>query len=109
MSPKYSNKLEAKRVLVIGGTSGIGFCVAEACVEFGAIVTVASSRQEKVDKAVERLCTSYPDARTRISGHTVDLASSDVEEALKVLLEFTAKEGKLDHIVHTAGDSFTLK
>ena len=53
MAPKYTNKLVGKRVLVLGGTSGIGFCVAEACVEFGAIVTVASSRQEKIDKTIE--------------------------------------------------------
>lgn len=109
MPPKYGNKLEGKRVLVIGGTSGIGFCVAEACVEFGAIVTVASSRQEKIDKTIKRLTTTYPDAKARISGHAVDLASSDVEGALKTLFEFATKEGKLDHVVSTAGDSFSLK
>lgn len=104
MAPKYSNKLEGKRVLVIGGTSGIGFCVAEACVEFGAIVTVASSRQENIAKTIERLTTSYPDAKVRVSGHIVDLATSDVEGALKTLFEFATMEGKLDHIVNTAGD-----
>jgi NAD(P)-dependent dehydrogenase (short-subunit alcohol dehydrogenase family) len=109
MAPKYSNKLEGKRILVIGGTSGIGFCVAEACVEFGAIVTVASSSQQKVDKTIQRLSSSYPDAKTRISGQTIDLASSDVEKALNILFEFTAKDGRLDHVVHTAGDKFTLK
>ena len=105
MASKYSNKLKGKRVLVIGGTSGIGFCVAEACIEFGAIVTVASSRQEKIDKTIERLTTSYPDAKARILGHTIDLATSDVEGALQTLFEFAAMEGKLDHIVNTAGDS----
>lgn len=104
MAPKYSNKLQGKRVLVIGGTSGIGFCVAEACVEFGAIVTVASSRQESIDKTMERLTTSYPEARDRISGHPCDLAAEDAEGNLKALFEFTTENGKLDHIVNTAGD-----
>ena len=110
MAPKYSNKLTGKRILVIGGTSGIGFCVAEACVEFGAIVTVASSRQEKIDNTIKRLTTSYPDAKGRISGHVVDLASSDVEAVLTTLFNSATAEGehKLDHIVNTAGDALSL-
>jgi NAD(P)-dependent dehydrogenase (short-subunit alcohol dehydrogenase family) len=108
MAPKYTNKLQGKRVLVLGGTSGIGFCVAEACVEFGAIVTVASSREEKVNKTIERLTTSYPEAKDRISGHSCDLASPDVEANLTTLFEFATKDGKLDHVVNTAGDSFGL-
>jgi NAD(P)-dependent dehydrogenase (short-subunit alcohol dehydrogenase family) len=108
MAAKYSNKLQGKRVLVIGGTSGIGFCVAEACVEFGAIVTVASSRQEKINKTIERLTTSYPDAKDHVSGHPCDLAGADVEDNLKTLFEFATKDGKLDHVVVTAGDRFGL-
>lgn len=104
MALKYTNKLHNKRVLVLGGTSGIGFCVAEACVEYGAIVTVASSRQAKVEKTLQRLKTSYPDAKDRISGHTCDLASENVEGDLKQLFEFATKAGKLDHVVNTAGD-----
>lgn len=108
MSLKYTNKLLNKRVLVIGGTSGIGFCVAEACIEFGAIVTIASSRQERVDRAIERLTTSYPDAKARISGCSVDLASDDVEDELKRLFEFATKNGNLDHVVTTAGDALSV-
>jgi NAD(P)-dependent dehydrogenase (short-subunit alcohol dehydrogenase family) len=108
MALKYSKKLHNKRVLVLGGTSGIGFCVAEACVEFGAIVTVASSKQPKVDKTIQRLTTSYPGAKDRVSGATCDLASEHVEEELKRMFEFATKDGKLDHVVNTAGDSFGL-
>jgi len=43
MATKYISKLQRKRVLVVGGTAGIGFCMAEASVEYGAIVVVASS------------------------------------------------------------------
>lgn len=108
MAPKYANKLQNKHVLVIGGTSGIGFCVAEACLEFGAIVTVASSRQENIDKTLKRLATSYPEAKDRISGHPCNLAGPDVETNLKTLFEFATKDGKLDHVVNTAGDAFGL-
>jgi len=110
MPIKYASKLQNKRVLVLGGTSGIGFCVAEASVESGAVVIVASSRQEKIDKAIERIKTAYPEKAYNISGTPCDLASPDVESSIKKLLEFATNGGKdkLDHIVNTAGDSFSL-
>lgn len=72
------NKLTGTRVLVIGGTSGLGFAVARAALEHGASVLVASSRPEKVQSAVSRLRTLYPDEQftTRIAGTTVDLGMS---------------------------------
>ena len=57
--------LAGKRVVVIGGTSGIGFAVAQLARELGAAVVVASSTSARVDAAVERL----PGA----TGDTVDL------------------------------------
>jgi NAD(P)-dependent dehydrogenase (short-subunit alcohol dehydrogenase family) len=106
---KYLSKLHQSRVLVIGGSSGIGYCVAEACVEHGAIVTVSSSNKERVGKAVERLKESYPSATERIFGVPVDLLSPDsLEDELKTLLESTKEklEGqKLDHVVFTAGNA----
>ena len=109
MSSKYSHKLQGKRVLVIGGTSGIGFCVAEACVEFGAIVTVAGSRQESVDHTIKRLAASYPNAKGRVSGLPCNLAGADMERNLRTLFDFATKDGeKLDYVVNTAGDRFDL-
>lgn len=124
---KYTQKLKGKKVLVTGGTSGrtynlstsagrleqllsahhigIGFCVAEALVESGAIVIVSSSSAERVDKAVKRLQQSYPSASSQVSGHATDLGTDETLEAnVKSLLE---KCGKLDHIVHTAGESLS--
>ncbi|KIX09838.1 uncharacterized protein Z518_00919 [Rhinocladiella mackenziei CBS 650.93] len=106
MAPKYINKLQGKRVVIVGGTSGIGFATAEAAVEYGAIVVVASSKQENVDKAVERIQQAYPDAGDRIRGKTVDLSADDIEEQIVALFDFATEGGKhkLDHIVDTAGD-----
>ena len=103
---KYITKFQNKRVLIVGGTSGIGFGVAEASIEFGASVVVASRTQANVDKAVERLKTSYPDADSRVRGHTVELGAIDVEAQLKALFDFATDNGneKLDHVVDTAGD-----
>ncbi|KAF3909864.1 hypothetical protein ABW21_db0205753 [Orbilia brochopaga] len=110
MAPKYTNKLQGKRVLVLGGTSGIGFCVAEAAIESGAIVTVASSRETSIDKTIQRITDAYPDAASRINGKTCNLAGNDLEEQIKSLYEFATNDGtnKLDHVVNTAGDAFGL-
>ena len=47
--------LDGKRVLVVGGGSGIGFAVAEAAQREGALVTIASSNAERVAAAAQRL------------------------------------------------------
>lgn len=52
-SKKYSNKLSGARILVIGGSSGIGYCVAEATLEFGASVIISSSQQSRIDFSIE--------------------------------------------------------
>ncbi|KAF5005565.1 hypothetical protein FDECE_7972 [Fusarium decemcellulare] len=107
MAPKYLNKLQGKSVLVVGGTSGIGYAVAEACIEFQASVTIASRTQDKVDSAVKCLVSSYPDARGRIQGHVVDLHGSDVEASLVKLFDFASNKGgtKLDHVIETVGEA----
>ena len=102
---KYVGKLQGKRVIVIGGSSGIGFAVAEACSEYGAKVTIASSSQSRVDAAVEKLRKAYPDAE--VSGVKVDLKSDDVETQLVTLFDHATSQAKykIDHVAFTAGDS----
>lgn len=82
--------LQDSRVLVIGGSSGIGFAVARAALEQGARVTVASSDSAKVRRAVERL-----------GGGSA--ATLDVTDEAGVQ-KFFASAGTFDHIVFTAAD-----
>lgn len=111
-STKYLSKLSGKNVLIFGGTSGIGFCVAEACIEHGARVIISGSRASKLSKALERLRNSYPTVSPdQINGYTCDLSKLDLlEESLEALLDSasTAVGGKFNHIVFTAGDSVHL-
>ncbi|KAL8851651.1 MAG: hypothetical protein Q9221_003488 [Calogaya cf. arnoldii] len=105
---KYNNKLQDKRVLILGGTSGIGFCIAEAALENDAYVIVASSTQLKIDKTISRLQSSYPDKAAKISGHICDLAQlptleTNIEGLFKAATDNNTK--KIDHIVFTAGDA----
>ena len=82
--------LEDRRVLVVGGSSGIGFAVARAALEAGAKVTIASSRAERVRDAVGRLG----------GGEGVQLDVTD-EAAVQAFFEGS---GGFDHIAFTAAD-----
>jgi len=95
---KY-NKLAGKHILIIGGTSGIGFAVAEASIESSASVTISSSSTSRVESAVARLKKSYPDAT--VNGYSCDLSQKSLEQDIEKLFSQT---GKVDHIIVTAGD-----
>lgn len=109
---KYTNKLQGKRVLVLGGSTGIGFCVAEAAVEHGAFVTISSSNQTKLDKAVSRLqshAKAVGVSPDNITAKTCDLSNADaLDKNIIDLLEFATQNGKLDHVAFTAGDALIL-
>ena len=87
--------LSSQRVVIIGGTSGIGLATAHAVVAAGADVVIASSRQSSVDSALEEL-----------SGHTTGHAL-DVLEPRAVVALFD-EIGDFDHLVYTAGEALTL-
>ncbi|KAK6072605.1 short chain dehydrogenase/reductase family [Seiridium cupressi] len=88
--------LTGQYILVIGGSSGIGFSVAKLALAGGAKVAIASSSADKVNNAVSRL-------DGKASGHTVDLSAVDPEAAIEKLLADVTVSGKLDHIINTAG------
>jgi NAD(P)-dependent dehydrogenase (short-subunit alcohol dehydrogenase family) len=87
--------LKNARVLVIGGTSGIGLGVASAAAERGAIPIVVSRQQSSVDRALALL---PEDAR----GGTVDLTDPDSLDRL------ASDIGEIEHLVFTAGESLEL-
>ena len=83
--------LSGKTVVVIGGSSGIGFAVARAALGEGAEVVVGSSGQAKVDAAVGRL----GDGARGAAVNTTDEAS---------VAGFFEALGGFDHLVYSAGD-----
>ena len=112
MPKKYINKLEGKRILVFGGTSGIGFGVVEAALEHGATIIVSGSNMPKLERTRERLTAEYPDLpKDRIQLRDCNLADAANQEAnIKALLDEVTDGGKnkLHHIVHTAGDALGI-
>jgi NAD(P)-dependent dehydrogenase (short-subunit alcohol dehydrogenase family) len=83
--------LAGQRVVVIGGTSGIGRAVAEAALADGAEVVVASSNPTNVEAAAARL------------GAGARGMAVDVKDEASIAAFFAAL-GALDHLVFTAGD-----
>jgi NAD(P)-dependent dehydrogenase (short-subunit alcohol dehydrogenase family) len=88
-------ELKNKRIVVLGGTSGIGLAVAEAAANAGATVLVVSSRQANVAAALARLPAGA-------EGEAVDL----LDEA--AVRGFFGRIGPFDHLVFTAGESLQL-
>lgn len=106
----YTSKLASARILIIGGSSGIGFAVASACIEHGALVTISSSNADRVNAAVEKIKSAYPSKTSNIHGLTVDLSSPEtLEQELSTVLSSAvhkiSSNGRLDHVVFTAGDA----
>ncbi|OJJ42626.1 hypothetical protein ASPZODRAFT_147258 [Penicilliopsis zonata CBS 506.65] len=100
-------KLDNARILLLGGTSGIGFAIAAACLDAGAIVIISSSTEQRLSSALSRLRASYPHAEDRIQGHLCDLSDPQtVEENLLRLLDLATDHNtvKLDHITYTAAN-----
>jgi NAD(P)-dependent dehydrogenase (short-subunit alcohol dehydrogenase family) len=95
-------------VLIIGGTSGIGFAAAHLALEQGARVAIASSNPERISSALNKLQSSFPSAQ--VTTHQCDLSQLDIESRLLALFNAATDDGKklLDHIIHTAIPPFTL-
>ncbi len=90
-----ANGLQDKRVVVLGGSSGIGLAVAQLAAAQGAKVVIASSSAERVQKAVASIGRD-------VQGQAVDVAD---EQAVATLF---SRLGPFDHLVFTAGDSLHL-
>jgi NAD(P)-dependent dehydrogenase (short-subunit alcohol dehydrogenase family) len=88
-------ELQGKRVVLLGGTSGIGLATAQAASHESATVVVVSSRQARVDEAIAKLPPGT-------EGYAADLSS---DAAIRDLFECV---GAFDHLVYTAGDSLKV-
>lgn len=87
--------LQNQRVVILGGTSGIGLATAQLAAAQGATVIVASSNPESVKRALDELPATA-------SGEAIDLTDS------AAVTEFFDGLDPFDHLVYTAGESLAL-
>ena len=91
----YPMTLNGKRIVVLGGTSGMGFATAEMAARESAAIVIASSRRENVDRTVARLPKGT-------EGYTIDLSN---EEHVRDLFNHS---GAFDHLVFMTGDRLQM-
>ena len=92
---KGNASLSGKKVIVLGGSSGIGLATARAAAAEGAQVVIVSGNRQRIDTALLGLPA---DSR----GYAVDLSS---EENIKAFFDSI---GNFDHLSYTAGENLTL-
>jgi NAD(P)-dependent dehydrogenase (short-subunit alcohol dehydrogenase family) len=88
-------ELSGKRIVVLGGSSGIGLSVAQQVVARGGRAIIASSNADRVEQAMATL-------DGKAEGYTLDLSN---ERDIQTVFQ---KIGAFDHLVFTAGDTLQL-
>lgn len=89
------HSLSGKKIILLGGSSGIGLATALAAAAEGAQVNIVSSNRQRLDEALKLL---PKDAKA----YSVDLS---VEQNIKSFFEGI---GRFDHLVYTAGENISL-
>lgn len=80
--------LKNKKIVVVGGSSGIGYAVAQKAIHAGAQVVIASRTPEKLDAAAKQL-------GGRVQTEMVDAADD------QSVTDFYHRVGQFDHLVIT--------
>ena len=93
--------LQGKVAVVTGGTRGIGFSIVKKFLENGAKVALLGSRQETVDKALQKI--KEEDADAEVMGYWPNLMNA--KEVEEVFVKVKELYGSIDILVNNAGVS----
>jgi NAD(P)-dependent dehydrogenase (short-subunit alcohol dehydrogenase family) len=100
-----SRTLAGKSILVTGGGSGLGLAMAKAFASYGARVTIAGRKRERLEAAAPEIAASARE------GGGADFFAADVREPEQVekLVAYTAERaGKVDALVNNAAGNFLV-
>jgi 3-oxoacyl-[acyl-carrier protein] reductase len=90
-----------KTILVTGGSTGIGYAVAEELLKLGNNVFICGRRPDALDLALKNLKKSY---KNHVNGVTCDVAKfSEVDRMINHVIE---EFGCLDVLINNAGIAF---
>lgn len=90
-----SSSLEGKRIILLGGSSGLGLATAIAAAEEGAKVVIVSGSQEKISLALKELPAGS-------EGYAINLRET------QHIKSFFEQNGNFDHLVYTAAENLNL-
>jgi NAD(P)-dependent dehydrogenase (short-subunit alcohol dehydrogenase family) len=88
------NRLDGKVALVTGGSSGIGFAMAQRFVEEGAYVFITGRRQPELDKAESEIGRNV----STVQGDAT--VSADLDRLFRIIAH---EKGKIDVVVANSG------
>lgn len=94
-----SKQFEGRKLLVVGGTSGIGLEAAQMVAEQGGTVVVVGSRAEKAEAARQQLAAVA--GEDKAFALTADLSNFDSVKSL--IAKLAAEHVDIDLLVNTAG------
>ncbi|OAP58144.1 hypothetical protein AYL99_07234 [Fonsecaea erecta] len=89
----FRDKLENQRIVVVGGSTGIGFGAAAALLDVGAHVTIISSSPAKLESALQKLAS--PNAKGIVADVRDEAAFTETLRSL----------APVDHLVFSAVDN----
>lgn len=87
--------LNGKKVVLLGGSSGLGLATAKAAAAAGAKIIIVSANQGRIDAALKQL-PEYSE------GYAADLTDE------RQIISLFEKIGNFDHLVFTAGENIKL-
>ncbi len=97
----YGELLVGRTAIITGGSSGIGFAIAEAFLRNGASVIIVGRDKGKLDSACQKLEKSLHEGNF-VKSYVVDIGKV---ASIKKELDKITKENKIDILVNNAGVS----
>lgn len=94
-----TKQFEGRKLLVVGGTSGIGLEVAQMVAEQGGAVVVVGNRAEKAEAARQQLVAVA--GENKAFALSADL--SDFDRVQSLIATLASEHGDIDLLVNTAG------
>lgn len=95
---EWPQLLNGRNAIITGGTSGIGYEIADAFLDSGASVIITGRNMERLDKSISKL--KEKDENRKVSSLVLDNTDvKDIEEKLKNVLN----EKDIDLLVNNAG------
>jgi NAD(P)-dependent dehydrogenase (short-subunit alcohol dehydrogenase family) len=95
--------LAGRSIILTGGGSGLGLAMAKTLVSYGALVTIAGRRPERLDAALPEIAAAARD------GGAVEAAAADVRDPAaceEIVARAAARFGRVDGLVNNAAGNF---
>ena len=94
----FGQNIKQKRIVITGGTTGIGKATADLLISLGGRVLIFGRDQEDFDKAIEDIKTNFPDGE--IYGTPADVTKK--EDIEKILDLVDTELGGIDILINNA-------